>query len=162
MAQLFLYPDTNSNPRPIPRVWCGAANFHRADPSLWEQAGFVPYVNNPPAYDPETEILVRTGIVNGVQQYDVLPKPPPPVPESVTPLKFYTALFQVMGISETQVQGMIEAMDEGPQRELALTTFRRAFSVRRDNPLVLQLKDAQGVTDEQLDQLFLYADNLEV
>ena len=162
MTDLYLYPNTTSNPRPIPHVWGSIANFHKASESKWLENGFIKYVNEPPAYDSETEVLVRTGIIDGVQQYEVKPKPEPTPPEAVTPLRFYTALYMTNGLTEDNIRETLEGIEDESERTLALTAFNRALSIRRDNQLVQSLKSQMNATEEDLDQLFLLAESLDV
>lgn len=162
MTNLYLYPNTTSNPRPIPHVWASIANFHKASESKWLEEGFVKYVNNPPSYDPDSEVLARTGIVDGVQQYEVKPKPAPTPPEAVTPLRFYTALYMTKGLAENDIREVLEAIEDESERTLAMTAFNRALSIRRDNQLVQSLKSQMNATEEELDQLFLLAESLDV
>ncbi|MCH8476253.1 MAG: hypothetical protein LAT55_13615 [Opitutales bacterium] len=162
MSDLYLYPQTNSNPRPIPHVWKHTSNYHNAGEDRWTQDGFVKYINEVPSYDPETHVAVKTNIVDGVQHYEIREKPPLPVPQALSPLRFFMAVHQVLGYTESQIKVTIEDIEDDTERESALTTFNRAQTFRRDNSLLQSLKESFNITDEQLDDLFRYAETLEV
>lgn len=66
------------------------------------------------------------------------------------------------------LQGLAPAIDAAlanlpePQRTVATLAWSEGNVVRRDSPMVEQLAAGLGLTDQQIDQLFLAAEALEV
>jgi hypothetical protein len=78
-----------------------------------------------------------------------------PVPQSVSPLQAYLALDQA------GVASAFEAWASNPARSFAEKAFiNRAQEWRRDDPVLSAGAAALGLTDEQLDGLFVLAATL--
>ncbi len=83
--------------------------------------------------------------------------PQPGVPAQVTMRQARLALLNI---------GMLPAIEEAinalpsPQREAARIEWEYSQEVRRTQPFVLQRAPALGLTDEQLDALFVVASEL--
>jgi hypothetical protein len=82
------------------------------------------------------------------------PVPPDPVPDSVSMRQARLALLGA-GLLDA-VEATIAAM-EGAEGKAAQIEWEYATEVRRDSPLVAGLTAALGLTEEQLDSLFLQA-----
>jgi hypothetical protein len=67
------------------------------------------------------------------------------------------ALFQSGNLEN--VQPAIDAMDE-PQRSAATIEWEYSQTVERNRDFVLILGQALGLTDKELDELFILADSL--
>lgn len=81
--------------------------------------------------------------------------PENPVPQSVSPLQAYLALDQA------GVASAFEAWASNPARSFAEKAFiNRAQEWRRDDPVLSAGAAALGLTDEQLDGLFVLAATL--
>lgn len=119
-------------------------------------------IDNPPAYDPETqypvskdvdEWLVGEGVITKL--YDIVDKPAPPTPE-LTPRQLRLGLNSI-GITETQIDAALENDAEG------FIEWKYATSYKRDHPLISQLGAAfvppteTKTTDEQIDTLWVWA-----
>jgi hypothetical protein len=87
------------------------------------------------------------------EEYDVEDAPPPPVPVSVTPRQARLAI-EAAGLTE-QVEKAVEAA--GPAAKI---TWDYALEIRRDDPLLAGLAQAIGLSDAQVDALFLQAAQL--
>ncbi|PVZ19910.1 MULTISPECIES: hypothetical protein [unclassified Pseudomonas] len=79
---------------------------------------------------------------------------PVKVPESVTMMQARMAMLNA-GILD-QVQAAIGAMS-GTEGQAAQIQWQFAQEVRRDWPLVLHLQSTVGLTDQQVDDLFIAA-----
>lgn len=77
----------------------------------------------------------------------------PTVPEAVTMRQARLALLRAGMLS--QVDAMVAAADV-----VTRITWEFSSEVQRTNPLVLSLASSLGLTDEQLDNLFILADTL--
>ena len=90
------------------------------------------------------------------------PPPPEPPPPSFQDLQRPPFLFmmQKMGITETQVEGLISEMPEGDARDLALIVFKNQQTFKRDNSLLNMLTAAAGLTSEQVDTAWRAAEQL--
>jgi hypothetical protein len=69
-------------------------------------------------------------------------------------------MMQKMGITETQVEGLISEMPEGDARDLALIVFNNQQTFKRDNSLLNILTEAAGLTSEQVDTAWRAAEQL--
>lgn len=97
-------------------------------------------------------------ILDGEVYSDVQPNTSSPdVPVSITPRQGLIMLSR-SGLLAT-VNSAIDAM-EGQSGEEARIDFDRASEWRRDWPLLNQLASGLGLTDEQIDQLFITAATL--
>jgi hypothetical protein len=81
----------------------------------------------------------------------------PVVPDTVTMRQARLALLGAGLLS--QVDTALNALPS-PQKEAALIEWEYALDVRRDHRLILSLKSALGLTDEDLDNLFITAATL--
>mgnify|MGYP000163802474 CR=1 FL=1 len=61
------------------------------------------------------------------------------------------------GISEDDVEAVIAAMPEGQSKVETRAWWRRSNAVQRQHPAVLALAPALGLSDAQLDALFIAA-----
>lgn len=80
--------------------------------------------------------------------------PPPPVPASVSMRQARLAMLQA-GILD-EVEGMIRDMP-GDEGRAARIDWEYALDVRRDWPLVGALGTQIGMTEQQVDELFIAA-----
>lgn len=80
--------------------------------------------------------------------FTATPPPPPPVPQSLTPLQTRKVL-NAHGL-RAQVEAAIAAAGADAQ-----DAWEWANAIQRDDPLVLQLTAALGLTTEQVDALFV-------
>jgi hypothetical protein len=104
-------------------------------------------------------------IVHTLENAPPPPEPPPPPPEpppSFQDLQRPPFLFmmQKMGITETQVEGLISEMPEGDARDLALIVFKNQQTFKRDNTLLNTITEAAGLTSEQVDTAWRAAEQL--
>lgn len=81
----------------------------------------------------------------------------PPVPESITPRKARLALLEI-GLLD-QVTVAVQALPE-PDRSKVLLEWEYALEIRRDDPWVISLGAALGLTEKDLDKLFIHAEKL--
>ncbi len=86
----------------------------------------------------------------------VKPSPVQTVPAEVTMAQAVIALSRA-GISETAVDAVIDAMPAGQAQTEARAWWRRSNAVQRHHPTVVTLAAALGLSDAQLDALFIAA-----
>jgi len=92
--------------------------------------------------------------------YTEEPEPVAPVvPEQVTLWQIRTVL-DVMGLEST-VTAVIQGMPDGPEKKAAWKAWEYANNIRRFSPTVEGLKAILQLTDEQLDQIFIQADQID-
>lgn len=85
------------------------------------------------------------------------PAPPEPVPSSIT---MRQCRLQLLAIGKlTDVDAAIAAMPS-PQKEAAQIEWEYAATVERNAPLTASLGQALGLTEQQLDDLFIAASGL--
>lgn len=80
--------------------------------------------------------------------------PPVVVPESVTPRQVRLLLLG-QGLLE-QVEAMIAEQDKATQ-----ITWEFALEFRRDNPLLIALGTSLGLTEQQIDEFFIAASQIQ-
>lgn len=85
--------------------------------------------------------------------WPVPPAPPVPVPASVTMRQASIAL-EIAGLLD-DVEAIVATLPRIYQIE-----WQRASTVQRDNPLVEMVRQQQGMTDAQIDALFVQAATL--
>lgn len=132
----------------------------------------VEYVYNIESDEEIRDLMSKNQLVVNVDDYEVPPAAGwvlqgvvivPPitvavVPEKVTPRQIRIALT-LAGISESFIDSAIDALSE-PNRSLAKITWEYSTEVFRNNPLILSLAPAMGLTSEQVDRLFIQAAKL--
>jgi hypothetical protein len=84
---------------------------------------------------------------------------PTVVPETVTMVKARGALI-LQGLKANVDAALSEENYPGMEGDLARNAWEKGTTVSRHDPLVLSLKPAIGLTDAQLDALFILADTL--
>jgi hypothetical protein len=84
--------------------------------------------------------------------------PPTPVIPDVSPRQIRQALV-LTGVSMAQVDTALASLEE-PTRSLAQISWEYSIVFERANPLVAQVGTMLGWTDQQLDDLWLYANSL--
>jgi hypothetical protein len=83
---------------------------------------------------------------------------PQTYPQSVTPRQMRIALV-LSGISLATIEGMIESLPE-PQRSITRITWEYSIEFQRNNQLLVSMAPALGLTEVQVDDLFLLASTL--
>lgn len=112
------------------------ANRHRQMIAEWEEAG-----NTIPPH--------------------VAPAPADPLTQPLDRLRFWLAAASV-GVSKWSVRDRIAAMpettyDEKVAKDEAIAWFEEAKQYRRDDPLLIQLAAAEGISEAELDALWAWA-----
>jgi hypothetical protein len=77
---------------------------------------------------------------------------------NVTPRQMRIALV-MSGISLTTIDSMIDALPE-PNKSVARITWEYSVEFQRNNPLLVSMAPALGLTSTQVDQLFALAATL--
>ena len=108
--------------------------------------------------DKNYEPTVKTGETLTIQ--DDTPAMPLAIPQSVSMAQARKALV-LGGVSMASVASAIAAISDATQRELAQIDWEYSTTVRRvSSPLVQSLGPALGLTDAQIDALFVAASSL--
>jgi len=89
-----------------------------------------------------------------VQSWVIVPAPGPEIPQSVTMRQARLAMLGAGILS--QVDALIAAMP-GDEGESARIDWNHARDVKRDWPLIDALGPQMGLTEQQIDDLFIYA-----
>jgi hypothetical protein len=84
----------------------------------------------------------------------------PDVPTSVTARQAVEALIRI-GVTEAMVEAALAAIPDASQRAISTNLWRRSNDFERQNPTLIALaKQSLGMTEAQLDQLFITAATL--
>ena len=122
--------------------------------------GWIPFTASPADTEPlgkELYAKAISGDYGAIQPY-VEPEPlPPAIPTVVTMRQARLALLQAGLLS--LVQSAIASM-ESPAKEAAEIEWEYSQEVQRNKPFVQMLGTSLGLTEEQLDNLFLLASTL--
>lgn len=89
------------------------------------------------------------------------PVKPRRVPREVPMLAALLALSDI-GIEEADVDAVITAMPAGREKKQTRIWWKRSQTIRRNSPRVAALAPALGLTDTQLDDLFIAAEQIEL
>ena len=130
------------------------------------EMGFMPVQQQQPIFDPATEKLVAGDVVRTaqgwIQPHTVVALSAEElqlrIPKKVTRRQARQAL-RLAGLLHL-VQPAIDAIPDPVQRDLAQIEWDDSLEFERDRPLVMQIARALGLTDAQLDQLFITAATL--
>ena len=85
--------------------------------------------------------------------------PPPPVPASVSMRQGRLALLAA-GLLDT-VEAGIASIPDATKRRAAEIDWEYATEIRRQSPLIASLGPALGLTDAQIDGLFIAAEGIQ-
>jgi hypothetical protein len=121
-------------------------------PAVADWAGITDL--EPPAYDPQAE---SCRFVDGLWLVEVNLPPAPIVPGAVTMRQARLALLSAGLLSQVDVE--IGALPS-PQKEAAQIEWEYSQEVQRHNGFVALLAPSLGLTEAQLDQLFITAAGL--
>ncbi|MEM4359956.1 MAG: hypothetical protein QXT45_05455 [Candidatus Bilamarchaeaceae archaeon] len=87
-----------------------------------------------------------------------VPPPQTGVPRSVTARQFRSALV-LRNIATEQIISVINLLPS-PQKELALIAWEYSNEFERDNPLLNQLAPLLNISQQELDEFFIFASTL--
>lgn len=121
--------------------------------------GMIPV--EPTAVPPGKVAVATTAeLVEGVwtESHTLEDHPPPPIPSVVTMRQARLALLAAGLLS--QVDNVIDGLEE-PGRSAARIEWEYATELRRNHPLVAALGSALELTEQQIDDLFLAASEIE-
>jgi hypothetical protein len=120
-------------------------------------AGWFIYIDNPPQYDPMTEKLVRSGVIDGVVQYAIVALTPEEIRAMTVPATITNGQgkLQLLALGiYNQVEAMI--MQAGDEEKIYWSDWD---TWRRDSPIINRLAPLiwQEDTETQLDNFFIEA-----
>ena len=99
------------------------------------------------------------GNVEAVSYEEVPETPAPVVPDQVT-LWQLRGVLAVMGLENT-VTSVINGMPDGNEKKIALRAWEYANNIRRQSPTVEAIKAILNLNDEQTDQIFIQAEQID-
>lgn len=153
----------------IPKTWGNRLNFDKHSPEVHLAVGFKDLVE--PVFDLSTHKRTNKIIDHPEDEtkctYETLPltqaeideKNKVYVPQQVKNMKLRLALIQ-SGISIANIEAGIAAIPDQATKEMINTMWEYAEYYERDNTQLIGMAAQLGITDEQLDQLFIYAETL--
>lgn len=100
------------------------------------------------------EVVVGKGLLVHDAPPPEIPTVPPPVPTQCSMLAARTVLYKAGLLG--QVEAVLAAM-EGEDGDLARIKWTTALTVRRDDPLVVQVIPALGKSEAEIDAMFVAA-----
>jgi hypothetical protein len=93
---------------------------------------------------------------------DKLANPIPVVPRVVSRAQFMHAVRSVLGMADSDLYALVEAMDAGAAKNKAHDLAHHAREFRRDNATLIAMATAESITSAQLDALFTTAAGLDL
>lgn len=142
------------------------ANLDWVDPALGlAGSGWWPVVDESPALAAGEQYGAETLAVDAARQVVVsvravvLPASGPVVPQRVPMLNAHLVLIET-GLMPA-LRTFLDAMP-GTEGDMARAQFEMALTMARNHPLVLDIPAALGVTEAEVDQLFITAGALNV
>jgi hypothetical protein len=118
-------------------------------------AGWAPYVDKRPEYDPVTEKAVVTGVVNGVVKYAVEPLTEEEIRLRETPQK----ISQLQGKLHLSAIGLFDTV-EGIVRQAEQPTkiyWQTAATWQRTSPIIAGVAGQLGMSEQEIDEFFIQA-----
>lgn len=107
-----------------------------------------------------TIINVETGSIEFDETFEepeVEPAPPPnPLTEPLSRLTFWLAAAEI-GVTKAGIRAHIDVMPEGVAKFQALAYLEEAQVYRREDPLLIQMAAAEGISEPELDALWAWA-----
>lgn len=100
------------------------------------------------------ETYIRTLTEDEIEQRK--PKPP----NSCTPRQFRLALI-TLGIDIAMVEQMLNNIQDPTEKQIALIEWEYALEIKRNHPLLGTFASQMGLTEQQLDQIFITANTFE-
>jgi hypothetical protein len=88
------------------------------------------------------------------------PPTPVPVPESASPAYLRVALRRLHGITSPMILAKIELIPDPQDRQDADDLWEYATQIRRTHPLVVSLAASFALTEAEVDQVFILAEQL--
>jgi hypothetical protein len=85
-------------------------------------------------------------------------QPLPSVPPSVSPRQMRIALI-TSGVSLQDIEDTLDSLPE-PHRSIAKVTWEYSVEFQRNNPILISLAPMLGLTEQQVDDLFILASTL--
>ena len=122
-----------------------------ATPADWMGRTATP----PPVYDRATQ---GAFFRDGVWEVETAQPPAAPVPAQVSRAQGKAVLIQ-MGLWQ-QVLDFVAAIPDSTQRALAEVALHDTQNWQRNSPFLNQAADALGITQAQMDELFIAADQV--
>jgi hypothetical protein len=94
------------------------------------------------------------------EQYEEVPEvPAPSIPEQVT-LWQLRGVLAAMGLEDT-ITTVVNSMPDSNEKKIALRAWEYANNIRRQSPTVNSIKAILNLTDEQTDQIFIQAEQID-
>ena len=126
-------------------------HIETATPADWMGRTTTP----PPAYDRATQ---GAFFRDGAWEVETAQPPAQPVPQQVTRAQGKVVLIQ-MGLWP-QVVAFVDAIEDPMQKAIAEVAVYETLHWQRNSPFLNQAADALGITQEQMDALFIAADQV--
>ena len=126
-------------------------HIETATPADWMGRTATP----PPVYDRATQ---GAFFRDGVWEVETAQPPAAPVPAQVSRAQGKVVLIQ-MGLWQ-QVLDFVAAIPDSTQRALAEVAVHDTQNWQRSSPFLNQAADALGITQAQIDELFIAADQV--
>ena len=104
-------------------------------------------------------------LYDGVEFIAPAPVPAPvpaPAPTSCTPAQGLIALYAIKQLTEKNILDAIVQIPDPVQRYTATIGYQRAITWQRGSATITTMAQLLGLTDEDLDALFVYAAGVEV
>lgn len=150
-----------------PKTWNGREGYHYLSEAEHKADGFYPVQEHQPktehqnygplTFDAENEQW-HYPIVD-MTQAEIDAHEASKIPQQVKNMKLRLALIQ-SGISISSIEQSIQAIPDQTTRDLISTMWEYAEYYERDNQQLIAMASQLGITDAQLDQLFMLAETL--
>ena len=104
----------------------------------------------------------QSHMANYIYENGELVFPAPPPPTTCTPAQGLIALYALKQITEQYILDAIAQIPDPVQRYTATIGYQRATTWQRGSATMTTMAQLLGLTDEELDALFVYAAEVEV
>jgi len=131
-------------------------------PNLWNDIIGFQYIDKPHEYGfypieeqtlPDGKVFGDLYFTGSTFKYELVDAPPKPVPQTISNLDLRLNMYQMYGISPDSIDAMIEQM-ANPDKTISKQLWNKAVYFERQHPVLIEIAQALGITDTQLDELF--------
>jgi hypothetical protein len=108
--------------------------------------------------DVENKLWVQESYVRDLTESEIEQRKPLP-PQTCTPRQFRLALINA-GVNLDTVETLIDSIEDQTEKQIVRIHWEYSLEIERQHPMAVALMTTLGFTEEQMDELFVYANTI--